>query len=176
MNFKKEIKNGSSEYLIKELHQEDERDLQILNEKCIDYYMNIEGRQSIISTGRELLNELPPNKKLRDKFVFGVYNNNYNLIAVIDIIKDYKIEKEWTIGLMLIDPSERGKGLGSILHNFLIELVSDYHASKFRLGVVEENQMALNFWTKLGYKEIDRVIIKLGNKDKNVIVMNYYIK
>ncbi len=175
MDFKKDIINGKTEYLIKELHREDEKELQIFNEKCSDYYMNIEGRQSLKAIGHELLNELPPNKSLSDKFVFGVYKGENDLIALIDIIKDYKLEKEWTIGLLLLDPSERDKGLGSKIHNFLIESVSAYQATKFRLGVVVENQRALNFWRRIGYEEIDRVTIKVGNTDRKVIVMNYLI-
>lgn len=59
---------------------------------------------------------------------------------------------------------------------FLIELVSVYEATKLRIGVVEENQKATNFWIRMGYKETDRVNIKVGNRDRKVIVMEYYIK
>lgn len=176
MNFNKTIKNANSEYLIRQLNYQNEEELQILNEKCADYFILIEGRQSIDGIGHELLNELPPDKTLRDKLVFGVYKDGVNLIAVIDIIKDYKLEKEWTIGLLLIDPSERDKGLGSTIHNFLVDLLAAYQANTFRIGVVVENQRALNFWAKLGYQEIDRVNIKVGNRDRKVIVMNYFIK
>lgn len=174
MSLNKMIKNGSHEFLVKVLSSEDESDLQKLNERCTDYYSIVEGRLPTDKAAYEILNDLPPNKEMKDKFVFGVYDCNSDLIAVIDIIRDYKIEREWAIGLMMIDPRERGKGLGSKLHHFLKEWVSDYQAQSFRIGVVEDNLNAIHFWSKLGYKEIDRVNMKLGNKDNIVIVMKYY--
>ena len=174
MSFKRKIKIGGREYLIKELSAEDGDSLQKLCERCVDYYEIVEGRLPPKSAGYEILNDLPPNKEMKDKFVLGAYDNS-NLIAVIDIIRDYKKEKEWTIGLMMIDPFFRGKGLGFKLHNFLIEWVSDYQVESFRIGVVDENGNALNIWQRLGYQEIDRVTMKLGNKDKVVIVMKYNI-
>ncbi len=172
MNVRK-IKIGSMEYLIKQLVSEDESDLQKLSERCNDYYQIVEGIEPTKNAAHEILYELPPNKEMKDKFVLGVYDSHANLIAVIDIIKGYKTEKEWMIGLMMIDPNERGKGLGRELHHFLIDWVSDYQAETFRIGVVEDNRNAFNFWSKLGYKEIDRVNLKLGNKDNVVIVMRY---
>lgn len=175
MIINRKIKNGNNEYLIKKLLQEDESDLQELNERCLDYYYIVEGRKPIASAAYEILNELPPGKEMKDKFVLGVYNNESKMIAVIDIIKDYKVEKEWAIGLLMIDLDERGKRLGTKLHDFLIEWVSDYQTKSFRIGVVEENINALGFWRKLGYSEIDRINMKLGNKDNVIIVMKYNI-
>ena len=34
--------------------------------------------------------DLPPDKEMMDKFVFGVYKGNDFLIAVMDVIKDYR--------------------------------------------------------------------------------------
>lgn len=96
-------------------------------------------------------------------------------IAVIDMVKDFKTEREWTLGLMMIDPSERGKGLGKRLHEYIKEMAAACHAEKLCLGFVLDNTKAQKFWSSLGYTEVDRVCTRYGEKDNVVVVMNYYI-
>lgn len=175
MNFTSRFNFNNSEYFIKELTLDDVDSLQELCERCVDYYEIVEGRDPTENTGYEILTELPPNKLMKDKYVLGVYDNNASLISIIDIVKDYKVEREWALGLMLIDPLLRGKGLGRKLHNLLLEMIAEYKAESIRIGVVEENKNALIFWKNLGYKEIDRVTMELGNKENTVIVMKYNI-
>lgn len=175
MNFTRRFNFNNSEYFINELTLEDVDSLQELCERCVDYYEIVEGRDPTENTGYEILTELPPNKQMKDKYVLGVYDNNSRLISVIDIVRGFKVEKEWALGLMMIDPIARGKGLGTKLHNFLLEWLAEYQAESIRIGVVEENKNALSFWKKLGYKEIDRVTMELGNKENTVIVMKYNI-
>lgn len=175
MNFTRRFNFNNSEYLINELTLEDVDSLQELCERCVDYYEIVEGRDPTENTGYDILTELPPNKEMKDKHVLGVYDNNSSLISIIDIVKDYKAEREWALGLMLIDPILRGKGLGRKLHNLILEMIVEYQAESIRIGVVEENKNALSFWKKLGYKEIDRVTMELGTKENTVIVMKYNI-
>jgi len=175
MRFNKNFFNDSNEYLIKELSLIDIDSLQKLCERCADYFEIVEGRYPTENAGYEILTELPPNMEMKDKFVLGVYDNHSSLISVVDIVKGYKVEREWALGLMMIDPLVRGKGLGNKLHNLLLEWVAEYKAESIRIGVVEENKNALFFWKKLGYKEIDRVTMTLGNKENTVIVMKYNI-
>lgn len=76
------------------------------------------------------------------------------------------------IGLLMIDPKERGKGLGKVLHKFIKDYVLMHKADKLRIGVVEENTNATGFWKSLGYDEIKRVNMSYGYKDNVVVVMN----
>lgn len=173
MSFERKIQNGNKEYTIRQLSIKDEKDVQQLCEHCSDFFMIVEGRLPQKNAGYEILTELPPNKDVKDKFVFGIYNDDSNLIAAIDLIRNFKIEKEWTLGLMMIDTSERGKGLGKRLHGFVKEWTSIFQAHSLRIGVVSDNQSAYKFWSSLGYTEVDRISMKFGEKDNIVIVMNY---
>ena len=110
---------GQHEYNIRLLSGDDEIDVQALCERCSDFSELIEGRPPEKDAGKSILFDLPPDKELKDKYVFGVYKENDILIAVIDIIKDYKIAGEWMIGLLMIDPSERGNSLGRKLHDLI---------------------------------------------------------
>jgi GNAT superfamily N-acetyltransferase len=160
------------EYIIKLLSCDDEVCVQDLCERCSDFSLLVEGRLPEKDAGHDILFDLPPNKDLKDKFVLGVYKNSDALIAVIDLIKDFKVQGEWTLGLMMIDPSERGKGLGKRLHECIKTMVSESKCKTLRIGVVEENYKAYEFWKGMGYIEVDRVRAKYGCKEHAVIVMN----
>ncbi|SFG41532.1 Acetyltransferase (GNAT) family protein [Desulfotomaculum arcticum] len=176
MRVEEKIKNANNEHLIRELSLKDEIDIQQLCIRCGDYFLIMEERIPDSNCGNEILNELPPNKAKKDKLVLGVYNDCARLIAVIDIIRGYKIEDEWTIGLMIIDPDERGKGLGEQINDFIKKIALESKAAILRLGVVEGNHRAYKFWTNIGYKEVGRVNKKFGDKEKTIFVMNYNLR
>lgn len=166
------IFTNNDEYFIKLLSCDDEKNIQALCERCFDFSMLIEGRLPQKHAGREILFDLPPNKELKDKYVFGVYAGNNYLIAVIDLIKDYKVHGEWTMGLMMIDPNNRGNGLGKKLHEYVKTWVYESQGKILKIGVVEENYRAYKFWREIGYMEADRVKAKYGNKEHTVIIMS----
>jgi ribosomal protein S18 acetylase RimI-like enzyme len=172
MNSERKFKLLENDYFIRILGAEDEETLQHLCERCMDYYEIVEGRLPEKDAGHEILNDLPPAKEFKDKHVLGCFNENNILIAVIDIIADYPDQGEWIIGLLMIDPKERGRGLGKVLHEFIKSYVLMHKADKLRIGVVLENIKAYSFWKSLGYYKIKRVNMRCGNKDNDVVVMN----
>lgn len=172
MNLEGVLTTPYSELMIRLLVSDDESIIQELCERCSDFFMLIEGRLPEKNAGHDILFDLPPNKELYDKFVYGVFNKNNVLLAVIDIVRNYKCVGEWVLGLLLIDPNERGKGLGQNIHDYVKNLVRENNGNKLRIGVVEENKIALRFWKDIGYSEVDRVMATYGNKEHNVIIMN----
>lgn len=166
---------GKYEYNIKHLSGDDEMDVQALCERCSDFSELIEGRPPEKDAGKSILLDLPPGKELKDKYVFGVYKENDVLIGVIDIIKDYKETGEWIIGLLMIDPSERGNSLGRKLHNIIKTWVLEEHGKILRIGVVEENNRGYKFWCEMGYVEVDRVKMTYGDKEHTVIIMTLFL-
>ena len=162
-------------YFIKILSPKEIYSVQDLWERCSDFSMLVEGRPPDKNAGHGVFFDLPPNKSIEDKLVFGAYNEESSLVAVMEIVKDYKEVGEWIIGLMMLDPKERGQGLGKKLHEFIKDYAGEHHADKLRLAVVEENQRAYGFWNKMGYKEIERVNKMYGLKEHVVMVMNLII-
>lgn len=165
--------NGGS-YIIRELSEKDEAALQDLCERCYEFTLLTEGQMPGENAGYDILNDLPPGKELKDKKVLGVYDNEL-LVAVVELVMDYKVPGEWIIGLLMIDPCRRGNNLGSIIHDYIKEFVALNGGSLLRLGVIEENGQGLNFWEKLGYREVERKEQTFGKKDHIVIVMNLRI-
>lgn len=163
------------EYNIKLLSEYDEMELQNLCERCSDFWELHEGHPPEKDAGHSILLDLPPDKSPNAKFTFGVYQGNDVLIAVIDIIKDYKAPGEWMLGLLMIDPSERESGLGTKLHDLIKVWISENNGSLLRIGVVEENYRGYKFWRRMGYSETGRVKKTYGNKEHTVIIMNLFL-
>lgn len=166
------ITMGCKIYNIRALEKSHQQDIQDLCERCSDFSELIEGRPLEKDAGHHILFDLPGGKALKDKYVYGMYSENGILIAVIDTIKNFPVTGEWTIGLLMIDPKERGKGFGRKLHALLSTWILKEQGTRLRIGVIEENLKGAAFWRQMGYTEVKRVKGTYGNKEHMVIVMD----
>jgi len=107
-------------YKIAQLSKQNYDIVEELCNKCSDYFILSGGALPTKDDVSALFTDLPPNKSLEDKFLLGIYRYN-NLIGIIDIVRDYPIISEWTIGLLLLEPKERGRGLGTVIHEALVK-------------------------------------------------------
>jgi|688.fasta_scaffold203660_2 ribosomal protein S18 acetylase RimI-like enzyme len=118
-----------------------------------DFFQLCEGEKGSCS---EILTACPPSKNInKDKFVLGLYDD-FTLIGLVDIIRDYPVKKTWTIGYFLIHPKYRGQGTGS---KFIKDLEKALSPAKLRCIVQKQNVRALNFWKSNGF------LIKSQKKD-----------
>lgn len=159
------LENG---YEIKSLTRDKIEIVEGLNEKCLEYYLLHEGVVPSSKEAAEIFSALPPGKGYEDKFVLGIFKESGKLTGLIDIVRDYPIEGEWMLGLLLIHPDERGRKLGKSAHEALAQWAVGFGARCFRIGVVEENCKGKKFWTGIGYEGIKKGSIKLGNKTHRI--------
>lgn len=135
---------------IRILKTEDVDDIQSLCMRCFEFSLLVEGALPQADAGQNILTALPPGKEANDKYVFGVYDGPI-LIAVIDLIRNYPRDREWYIGLLMIDPQYRAKHLGTTLTNWILNVVSEHGGHQVKLGVVKDNTAGLAFWKKMGF-------------------------
>lgn len=121
--------------------------------RCSDYYEMVTGSPPGSDAGYELYFDLPPGKEMEDKFLLGILNGEGKMVGLLDMVKDYPEQNINFIGLMLIDPLERRKGLGEKIIDRLLEWLRQSNVHELRLGVVRQNTRALNFWRKVGFVE-----------------------
>lgn len=173
MNKQEVITLNGKELLFREMYIKDKDKVMELYKNCNDFFELTEGIKP--DNCEELFNDIPPNKTIEDKFLYGIFDKDM-LIGVIDIVSDFPEKGEWIIGLLLLSPSVRGIGLGNKIHDLIKEMVENEGGEKLRVGVIEENTKAVMFWEKIGYKEIKITEPrKFGMKKSRVIVMNYYL-
>ena len=73
------------------------------------------------------------------------------MLAFLDGFRYYPDPATWWIGLLMLDPTVRGQGIGRKLVDGFERYVKLQGGTALMLGVVEENTAALRFWQALGF-------------------------
>ncbi|WP_445633675.1 N-acetyltransferase [Nostoc sp. DSM 114161] len=136
------------------LDPSDEKILQHLFEQCTDYAIMTDGHPPLPSAAAEEFLALPEGKTIEDKFIFGLFTPDDNLIGMLESIRHYPDNKSWWIGLMMLAPEHRTKGLGSQFYQAYESWVAQQQAQYVFLAVLEENQLGFAFWQKQGFEVI----------------------
>lgn len=159
------------DFQIKILTENDRTIIEKFFEKASDYAILERGFSNPQLETESFINDLPPAKKLTDKFNYGIFDKNNNLVGVIDLIKDFPTKGEFMLGLLEFVPAVRHQGLGKAVHKILIEKVRDLGAKSLRIGVLEVNNSAIKFWKSLGYIKFKEIEQDFGNKKQKIAVM-----
>lgn len=86
--------------------------------------------------------------------VFGIWKES-RLDGVLAVLRGYREAKDWWIGLLLLDPSQRGNGLGSrVVDSVLAWARESGVAETIWIAVAPRNEKALRFWRGRGF--VDR--------------------
>ena len=124
------------------------------NQQCSDFFMLQNGAPPNEAEAEEVFNEVPPERRVEDKLSVGVFDSDSTLVGLIDALRNYRIEFEWWIGLMLVAPALRNAGLGMQIHDAFENYASRCGAKRLLLAVLEENTGAHRFWSKLAYHKV----------------------
>jgi RimJ/RimL family protein N-acetyltransferase len=130
----------------------DAEQLQRLFERCSEFWELIE---LPMPPAVEELMSIAPGKTLEDTFNFGAVDGG-RLIAFLSLARDYPKESEWWLGLMLLDPAARGRGLGPQIHGELLDWIAAQGGTKLWIAVQTQNVAAERFWRRIGYVEHSR--------------------
>ena len=95
----------------------------------------------------EVIEVLPPNKTLEDKYFMGYYKEG-KLIALLDLIFDYPDKNIAFIGWFIMDKKWQGKGIGTKIIKDLEKSMKAHGFYKLRLGYVKDNEQSAAFWKK----------------------------
>lgn len=167
--------NLKNDYRIESLTRDKLILIETLNRKCSDYYLLHDGVLPSKKEALEIFNSLPPGKNYEDKFTLGIYKFTNELVGITDIVKDFPDEGEWMLGLLLIEPKERGNGLGKLIHEALVQWAITLESKSFRIGVIEDNFKGKKFWSDLGYMKLKEATVVKPEKTHLVNVMTYQI-
>jgi GNAT superfamily N-acetyltransferase len=167
-----EIFKGSiNGYQVVPLSTKDEDRIHQFLVECDDYQQMECGRPVQPEDAHAYLFDLPPEKSLDDKFTFSVENSG-RIIALVDVLRDYKGKNIWWIGLLLISPAMRGKGVGRQILDYIVNNLKENGVHEVRLAVLEENKTGYLFWQKMGFTQIEMIYRRrYGLKTHNLLVM-----
>jgi len=75
---------------------------------------------------------------------------------------------EEKIEMLFIHPAKRGQGIGRLLNNFALEQLQTY-----KVDVNEQNEQAVSFYKKIGYKVVGRTEVDGLGKPFPILQMEY---
>ena len=99
----------------------------------------------------EVITDFPDGKGGESKYFCGFYDNDDNLVAVLDLIIGHPDEKSAYIGWFMVDAELQGIGIGSGIFADLRAALSAQGFENVRLTVLAENTEAIDFWTNQGF-------------------------
>jgi ribosomal protein S18 acetylase RimI-like enzyme len=138
--------------------------------RCTDFVERIEGRPTRGDEATHLLEDLPPGRGPSDKLALGVVQQG-ELVAVIDLVRDFPRPGTWYVGLLLLVPECRRTGLGERIHAALAAWIAQQGGSRLRLIVQEQNPAALRFWLRLGYQVCGSARQRLELRENAVTIL-----
>lgn len=131
-----------------------ESDLASLHRLCVrssEFYNLVAGELASETAAAEILGPLEDPYAKGTKHVFGLVQAG-EVFAVADLLQGYPTSGDWCIGLLLVDPAHRSKGIGGQLARAIIEWIADNAGVTVRLVVQQQNHRALAFWKRLGFQ------------------------
>ncbi|MDI6878121.1 MAG: GNAT family N-acetyltransferase [Desulfitobacteriaceae bacterium] len=144
--------------MLKVLALRDKRALQTLLEKCDDYLSLQNGGPIGPNAAEELLMVRPEDASERQKLVLGIYQGDTGpLVGVCDLLKGYIGPDVLSLGLLLLEPAARRRGLGQLAYQDVEEWARNEGFTKIRIGVLMSNELGLKFWHKVGFKETGEI-------------------
>ena len=93
---------------------------------------------------------------MEDKFPFGIYALEGELIGYLELFRNYPTDGEWWIGLLMLDPKVRRRGLGSRIFHAASFCAASNGAQALQLAVLESDPAAQNFWRRMGFEFVRR--------------------
>ena len=164
-------------YTVVRLTLADAGRLQRLYERCDDYHLAHEGTPTRSSAGEEELTSLPPGRSADDKFPFGIESADRELLGYIELFRNYPAEGDWWIGLLMLDPAVRRRGLGGEVFRNASAWAAANGARSIMLAVLESDPDAQRFWQRQGFQEVSRraYVSQASRKEHTVIVMRHML-
>lgn len=128
--------------------------LQTLFDRAADYFEIATGRGPARDEAPRAFVAGPPSKSVNDKRVIGAFTREGALIGVLDALMDWPAEREWTMGMLLLDPDHRGRGLGGALLDAYERWAAAAGAGGFRTALVGHHERGIRFLEARGYERL----------------------
>lgn len=160
------IENISSKFSVKIQFEEDVPKLYKMFSQNTQYYECMKSPVTYDSIKNDLC-ALPKNKDFADKRYIGLFKGE-ELVAVMDLIFRYPDEKTVFIGFFMVNRGYQGENLGTEILADSLKCFIAWGFTHVRLGYVEKNKQAGNFWAKNGFLPID---IRIEHENYAVIIL-----
>jgi GNAT superfamily N-acetyltransferase len=156
-----------------ELGPGDEPLLQRFFEANPAYFDAVFGEPAGPNAARDEIRDLPPaGWSFTWRWLLGYAAADGELAAVADVVSDLLVPDVWHIGLFIVATSRHGSGDAGVLYRGLESWAASHGARWLRLGVVQGNARAEQFWKAQGFVETrTRADVEMGRRTNTLRVM-----
>lgn len=120
--------------------------------RATDYIELETGKQPDAKYVQKTLTEAPPQLTSDDVFAVGFARPDRTLAGFVTYLRHFYERNEWYIGLLILDPAERSKGLGGTAAQYVFDHAKSEAGSKIRIAVLQSNPRGRKFWESHGFK------------------------
>ncbi|MEN9518762.1 MAG: hypothetical protein RLZZ381_1350 [Cyanobacteriota bacterium] len=156
---------------VKNLEINDADTLQKFYEKCADYNYLMEGQPPSATAAIDEFTAIPTGKTLNDKYMLGIFNSQNELIGLIEGMRNYPEEKVWWVGLIMLAPAHRCKGLLYPLLKQFEQYIANQGMDYVMASIIETNSKVLRLWKQMGFK----IVRQVERKQLNTTSHLYFI-
>ncbi|WP_141323034.1 GNAT family N-acetyltransferase [Myxococcus sp. AB025B] len=125
---------------------------QPLLERCEDFFRLCYGRPARADEARRLTLERPPGVTPEQGHLLALVDSTGAWVGIFEGLRDFPTRREAYLGLLLLEPGTRGRGLGAGLLAGYEDWLRASGQHVLRVGVAEPNPAALRFWTREGFQ------------------------
>ena len=140
----------SADYTVKKITEADISDVYNLCRANRKYYHYL-GIKPTMQNLTEVITDLPEGTGPENKHFVGYYNEDDELIAILDLITAYPETDDAFIGWFMVDATLQGQGIGSQIFADLRAALKAAGFDHLELGCIKENTEALSFWQGQGF-------------------------
>jgi GNAT superfamily N-acetyltransferase len=126
--------------------------LQDLLERSGDYFEIATGKPPAKDEARRAFVAGPPSKAVNDKRVVGLFGADDKLVGVLDSITNWPSDGQWTMGMLLLDPAIRNRGIGASMLESYEGWARSQGAVTFRTAIVGDHERGIRFLEQAGYR------------------------
>jgi GNAT superfamily N-acetyltransferase len=127
---------------------------------CADYYQEVTGLPPGPAEAQSLFLAVPPHGDYERKRLWGVFESD-RLIGVVDGAFGHPEDGHFWIGLVMLEPAARGRGLGSAILNDIADQAMGGGATTLSLAVKSDYAAARRFWKGHGFRTIGERLLNM---------------
>lgn len=120
-----------------------------------DTYFNFVSKGKELFSTEEILTEIKNGAKIgAERFII---KEKIEPVAILEYLMENPSDKCTWLGLLQIKKDYQGKGYGTRILQQFEQILASKHVKKYRIGVIAENQPALQFWQIHHFQRVNSI-------------------
>ena len=144
-----------------------------LRTRAGDFFAEVGDPPPTSESFQDDLDDLPDGYSRANEIIYRAYQGSL-LAGYAEVLRGYAHERQWIIGIVLVDAAMRGGGVG---HGIVQAIAADARVcgvESLAAGVIVTRERSLAFWNREGFTtEVRRRPIVVGGQKTHVVRLEF---